>query len=409
MRALLNAQGSLGDIRPLLALAKGLRDRGHEVTFCAPPDFRPLCENAAIRYIPLGPSIDRIINREAPEIAGALEGALFLSRAFLKENIGLYFEKLLPLASDSDIVLGSGIDFAGSSVAERRGLPYRFIAFAPVAFASASYPPVTFPLFGLPPLLNKAAWKTTQVGETVLGLRRMFNRERRAIGLKPAGGIVAHMGAHSLLAADPFLAPLPADVTAACTQTGYWFEAESAGLAPALLKFIRSGPKPVYVGFGSMPPFRRCGAFLAALAQAGQFRFVAQKSSFMPELRQNTNNMFLLDKAPHSKLFPLLAGAIHHGGSGTTHTAARAGIPQFVIPYSFDQYYWGDRVRALELGPAPVKRAALAPDNFAEALRRLPLFRNKAAVLGKEMQSRNGLETALGVVEKLPNSCRKHK
>ena len=408
MRALLNAQGSLGDIRPLLALAKGLRDRGHEVTFCAPPDFKTLCENAAIRYIPLGPSIDRVINREAPEIAGALEGALFLSRTFLKQNIRLYFEKLLPLAASSDIVLGSGIDFAGSSVAERRGLPYRFVAFTPVAFASSSHPPVTFPVFGMPPLLNKAAWKLTQAGEIILGLRRMFNRQRRAIGLKPVGGIVAHMGAHSLLAADPFLAPLPPDVKADCTQTGYWFEEESAELDPALLKFIRSGPKPIYVGFGSMPPFRRCGTFLAALAQAGQFRFVAQKSSFMPELRRNTNNIFLLDKAPHSKLFPLLAGAVHHGGSGTTHTAARAGIAQFVIPYSFDQYYWGERVRALALGPAPVKRAALAPDNFAEALRRLPLFRNKAEAVGKEMQNRNGLEAALSEVEKLPLSCRKH-
>ena len=50
-------------------------------------------------------------------------------------------------------------------------------------------------------------------------------------------------------------------------------------------------------------------------------------------------------------LFPHLAAAVHHGGSGTTHTAALYGLPQLILPKAFDQFYWADRICALGLGP----------------------------------------------------------
>jgi len=49
-----------------------------------------------------------------------------------------------------------------------------------------------------------------------------------------------------------------------------------------------------------------------------------------------------------------------HGGAGTTHTAARAGVPQIVVPHIADQYYWGHRVHQLGIGPAPLRRRGLS-------------------------------------------------
>jgi vancomycin aglycone glucosyltransferase len=43
---------------------------------------------------------------------------------------------------------------------------------------------------------------------------------------------------------------------------------------------------------------------------------------------------------------------IHHGGAGTTTTAARAGAPQVIIPQIGDQPYWAARVRDLGIGAA---------------------------------------------------------
>lgn len=57
---------------------------------------------------------------------------------------------------------------------------------------------------------------------------------------------------------------------------------------------------------------------------------------------------------PHGKLFPRCAAVVHHGGAGTTATAARAGVPQLVVPHCGDQFYWGhghggDRLVCLEV------------------------------------------------------------
>ena len=53
-------------------------------------------------------------------------------------------------------------------------------------------------------------------------------------------------------------------------------------------------------------------------------------------------------------LLPRAAAIVHHGGSGTTTQAMRAGVPQVVVPHYFDQPYFAGRVA--ELGIArPVR------------------------------------------------------
>ena len=43
---------------------------------------------------------------------------------------------------------------------------------------------------------------------------------------------------------------------------------------------------------------------------------------------------------------------MHHGGAGTTTTAARAGAPQVIVPQIADQPYWATRVAKLGIGAA---------------------------------------------------------
>jgi vancomycin aglycone glucosyltransferase len=70
---------------------------------------------------------------------------------------------------------------------------------------------------------------------------------------------------------------------------------------------------------------------------------------------------------------------MHHGGAGTTATAARAGTPQVVVPQLADQPYWAGRVADLGIGaahdgPTPTLEslsaaleAALTPETRARA------------------------------------------
>jgi len=54
----------------------------------------------------------------------------------------------------------------------------------------------------------------------------------------------------------------------------------------------------------------------------------------------------------YAAAFPHCRAVVHHGGAGTTTTAARAGAPQVVVPQIADQPYWAGRVADLGIGVA---------------------------------------------------------
>jgi vancomycin aglycone glucosyltransferase len=92
----------------------------------------------------------------------------------------------------------------------------------------------------------------------------------------------------------------------------------------------------------------------------------------------------------HARLFPRMAAVIHHGGAGTTTSAARAGVPQIVIPHLLDQFYWASRVTSLGLGPPPVSRTRLTPEKLAEAMRAIAdneILQDRAAEVGERLRA----------------------
>lgn len=68
----------------------------------------------------------------------------------------------------------------------------------------------------------------------------------------------------------------------------------------------------------------------------------------------------------HRALLPRAALAVHHGGAGTTHAVAAAGIPSVVIPHVGDQRYWADRLHRLGVAPRPVELKRLYAASLAE-------------------------------------------
>lgn len=53
-----------------------------------------------------------------------------------------------------------------------------------------------------------------------------------------------------------------------------------------------------------------------------------------------------------------VAAFVHHGGAGTSATAAAAGVPQVVLSLAFDQPMWAARLEALAVAPAAPRLAA---------------------------------------------------
>jgi len=94
----------------------------------------------------------------------------------------------------------------------------------------------------------------------------------------------------------------------------------------------------------------------------------------------------------------MVAAVVHHGGAGTTGAGLRSGVPSIVVPFGVDQPFWGGRVAALGVGPAPIPRQRLTRERLAAALHRAltdePL-RARAAALGTRLRAEDGVANAV--------------
>jgi UDP:flavonoid glycosyltransferase YjiC (YdhE family) len=77
--------------------------------------------------------------------------------------------------------------------------------------------------------------------------------------------------------------------------------------------------------------------------------------------------------------------------------AARCGVPQLVVPHGADQFYWGERVRLLGLGPPSLPRRRLTRERLAGLLAQTlenEVLAERARELGARLRSRLGPEAA---------------
>ena len=207
---------------------------------------------------------------------------------------------------------------------------------------------------------------------------------------------------------SPAVIPRPADWRDNIHVTGYWFldEAEEQTPAPDLAAFLQAGPPPVYVGFGSMSsrkPEETADLILEALARTGQRGILlsgwsGMRSTDLPD------SVLMVEGAPFTWLFPRCAAVVHHGGAGTTSEGLRSGVPSIVVPFFGDQPYWGSRVAALGVGPAPIPRRRLTVDRLAEAIDRAvtdTAMRERAEALGGTIRAEDGITDAVTLIESL--------
>jgi UDP:flavonoid glycosyltransferase YjiC (YdhE family) len=105
---------------------------------------------------------------------------------------------------------------------------------------------------------------------------------------------------------------------------------------------------------------------------------------------------------PHTWLLPRCAGVLHHGGLGTTSAGLLAGLPALVIPHLVDQYYWGQRIHELGVGPRPIPRPKLTVQGLGVAMSELAQdvsFRAAASRLGEQIRLENGVDNAVRLIE----------
>ncbi|MGK8504743.1 glycosyltransferase [Nocardia asiatica] len=121
-------------------------------------------------------------------------------------------------------------------------------------------------------------------------------------------------------------------------------------LPAELSAFLDAGAPPVYVGFGSMPMRGGIARSVIEAIRAHDRRVLLSRGWADLALINDRADCLAIGEVNHQALFPRVAAVVHHGGAGTTTAAARAGVPQVVLPQMMDQPYWARRIAALGIG-----------------------------------------------------------
>jgi vancomycin aglycone glucosyltransferase len=367
MKIVLATSGSRGDVQPMISLSLGLIDVGHDVRLVGPPEKKQWAQDLGCPYTGLGRDVTAFLDTiENPTSIST--GLAFVN--YVRNEIHTQFEKLPRLIENADLVIGSSLMFALSSISESLNIKYRYVAFTPQLFPSSFHPFVAIKTQTLPRWCNTLTWKLAKLGDK-LNSTFIVNKHRKFMGLPPLKDAWQHIfGIKTIIASDPQIASIPEDVLQSTIQTGYLHLKMPDVSNPELDEFLKKGSPPIYAGFGSMPPKDQAKQISLLIHAARQLKKRIIISKFWKGAAdvEQSKDVFFIKNYPHEYLFPQMAAIIHHGGAGTTATAALSGKPQVIVPHILDQYYHGYKVFKSGFGSPPIMRSKLTANRMINAL-----------------------------------------
>jgi sterol 3beta-glucosyltransferase len=416
MRVTIIGIGSRGDVQPYVALGRGLRAAGHEVTIATHETFRAFVTEHGLGFAAVaGDPRAMVASADRWLASGRNRDVLPVARDLFRQVrpvMAAWLSDFWRVAQGSDVLVYSPVATPAWSVAERLGIP------GIAAYLQPLHRTGTFAAAGVPGSVHLGRWFNLATHALTqqsmwLPIRRQINAWRRdtlglpaAHGPGPLGATRQAASLPTLYAFSSLVVPKPPDWGASIRLTGYWVLRPDPAWRPppALDAFLSGGPAPVYIGFGSMTPThasRLTAIAVGALAASGQRGVLLGGWGTLGEADLPSTVIAVRD-VPHEWLLPRMQAVVHHGGAGTTGAALRAGVPSIVVPLGFDQPFWGGRVQALGVGPPPISRRRLTVSRLADAIRTATTdrtMRTRAADLGLALNAERGVETAVADIE----------
>jgi UDP:flavonoid glycosyltransferase YjiC (YdhE family) len=411
MKILISTLGSRGDTQPYLALAVGLQRAGHRVTLVAPNSFVEWIQSYGIAAYPIRFNPHEVM-QSITKTKNPFQ-AMRAMREVMNTGVTQALDDCWQAAQDADFMIQTGTGNGALEIASTRGIPVAFAYLVPMP------PTRAFPMFMLPfrsslgagynylthTLIGRVLW-SGMGGPTV-------NRWRARLNL-PAWRSEAQMRHYarsldtpSLYGYSPHVISRPVDWDDEHHVTGYWFlDAPPSWQAPAdLLRFLESGPAPVYIGFGSMShqnSEQQARSALRALELSGQRGILSTGWGGLTRVSAPPN-IFFVDDVPHAWLFPRMGAVVHHGGAGTTGASLRAGVPSIITPFGGDQVAWADHITKLGVGLQAAAAQRLTAEKLAHAIHTAindSAMRTRAAALGEKIRAEDGIARAVEVLER---------
>ena len=379
MRIVVATIGSRGDVQPYINLCQELQERGHDAVLATNPALCPLAQSHGVKTVPVGRDIDM-----------GLEAERLLERSFDNMYIGMIrvmklgarlvqeaYPDVLRACVGADLVVASDTG-SGIAEAEKLSLPWISVTLQPLRVPAEDPNPT---------LMRRIVWG--MLGKLLI---LPVNKMRKRLGAPQVSDIARMQSSRLiLLPVSRHVAPPNPRWPSHVRQTGYWFARLSKDWTPPreLESFLARGEPPIAVSLGVMSASGK-GAresahmMLHSIRRLG-IRAVVQGWDEALRGLEPSESIFHAGSIPHQWLFERVSAVVHHGGFGTTAAVMRAGVPGIVIPHVIDQFYWGQRVFELGVGPRFITRGKLREHNLHAAISQAMNDRemkDKAAKLG---------------------------
>ncbi|XP_062185302.1 sterol 3-beta-glucosyltransferase UGT80A2-like isoform X2 [Phragmites australis] len=358
--------GTRGDVQPFVAIGKRLQDYGHRVRLATHANFKEFVLTAGLEFYPLGgdPKIlaEYMVKNKGFLPSGPSEIAI--QRKQIKDIIF----SLLPACKDPDpdtkipfkvdAIIANPPAYGHTHVAEALKVPIH------IFFTMPWTPTSEFP-HPLSRVKQPAGYRLSyQIVDSMiwLGIRDMINEFRKKkLKLRPVTYLSGAQGSGN-------------DI-----PHGYIW-------SPHLV------PKPKV-----QDPQKMTEIIVQALEMTGQRGIINKGWGGLGTLAEPKDFVYLLDNCPHDWLFLQCKAVVHHGGAGTTAAGLKAACPTTIVPFFGDQPFWGDRVHARGLGPAPIPVDQFGLQKLVDAIIFMmkPEVKEKAVELAKAMESEDGVTGAV--------------
>lgn len=408
--------GSLGDLHPCIGMALELMRRGHKVAIATTEYYRQKIESLGIGFHPVRPNWDPTDGEMIRQCEDLKRGPEILIRQMVLPHLRETYEDTLEAATGADLMVAGEMNYAAPLVAEKLKLRWASAILSPTSFCSAHDPSV---LVNVPWLIHarKAGWRAYR-GIFNLGRRGISHwwdpvRElRREQGLKPDCDPLLHDKYAPELVLALFstqLARKQPDWPPQTLQPGFVFydaQGSGNGTDSSLAEFVgseRAEGSPIVFTQGSTA-VHSPGSFFHVSTEAARrlgLRALLLGTSTVPGIQ--SPGIRALPYAPYSHVFPTAAVIVHQGGSGTTGQALRAGRPQLIVPFGWDQPDNAARVARMGAG-IHLPRKKYSVEAAVRALERLlgeKQFSVRAAEVGERVRSEDGLGGACDAIEGL--------
>ncbi len=355
---ILATTGTRGDLLPFIALAQGLRDRGRRVLMLASGFHEAAMQASGLAYRTFGTLEQGQAVLDNPDLWDERKGFSVIWNSLVPE-LGALRQVIQGLPEhESCVVLSHPILIPVAALARSVRPDLRLVAayLAPSNLCS-SHDMLTAGSLPIPrwvPLAwRQALWRAIHKIWIDPAILPSLNSARARLKLPEVPGFFEHMlkAPNASVGLFPqWFASMQPDWPQPFTEGDFVSAPADAqpSLPPDLEKFLSDGDRPIVFtpGTGHRHAARYFSAAATVLSRLGRRGvFVTPYPSQVPD--PLPGNVFWQAQVPFSALLPRAAAVVHHGGIGTTAESFRAGIPQLIVPFAYDQFENGRRAKRM--------------------------------------------------------------